>query len=150
MAGWGKSPSTLEASSGKDLDDTGVINIEEGAQMRKVVSLLVFATLLAGAFSLAYAVPAFADLKAVVDAICDANTNTIVAVFATPNPSFGVSSGFGVGADCGLFMLFMDSNKWHVIHDMRTGGAWFVSVTPTPPAQCPLGHSCFELIFLKD
>ena len=149
MAGWGKSPSTLEASSGKDLDDTGVINIEEGAQMRKVVSLLVFATLLAGAFSLAYAVPAFADLKAVVDAICDANTNTIVATFGPV--AFGFpGSGFGVGGDCGGFMLFMDENKWHDIHDMRTGGAWFVSVTPTPPAQCPLGHACFELIFLKD
>jgi len=116
--------------------------------MKKIVSLLVFVTLLTATFSLVYAIPAFADLKAVVDAICNADTNTIVATFGPS--AFGFpGSGFGTGGDCGGFMVFMDSINWHVIHDMRTGGAWYVSTSVTL-GLCPVGHACFELIFLKD
>ena len=121
---------------------------------KRMLALVVFGTLLTFTLSLAYAPPASADLKAVVDAICDAYSNTIVATFGSPTPpTFGFpANGFGVGADCGAFMIFMDQNKWHVIHDMRTGGAWFDSST-TALSVCrnaTTGRACFELIFLHD
>ena len=80
--------------------------------MRKVVSLLVFATLLAGAFSLAYAVPAFADLKAVVTIICNAYTDTVVLVSMSSNSK----KTFPVASDtfCTNFMVSMDALGWHV------------------------------------
>jgi len=113
--------------------------------MRKVVSLLVFATLLAGAFSLAYAIPAFADLKAVVTIICNAYTDTVVLVSMSSNSK----KTFPVASDtfCTNFMVSMDALGWHVIHDMRTGGAWFD--TRTVPDACT-GSGCYELIFLHD
>src|SRR5438876_9336864 len=90
--------------------------------MRKVVSLLVFVTLLAGAFSLAYAVPAFADLKAVVTIICNAYTDTVVLVSMSSNSK----KTFPVASDtfCTNFMVSVDSLGWHVIHDMRPGCVW--------------------------
>jgi len=107
----------------------------------------VSAALLTLTLSLAYATPAFADLKSVVTAICDAYTNTIVKADG-PSPS-GPSTGTAfVGQDCGGFMVSMDKAGWHVIHDMRTGGAWYVSVAVTGP--CPPGDACYELIFLRD
>ena len=108
--------------------------------------LAAFAAVLTLALSLAYGTPAFADLKAVVNAVCDAYTNTIVATFGPT--AFGFAgTGFGVGGDCGGFMIFMDQNNWHVIHDMRTGGAWWQGSSGT---VCPAGDACYELIFLKD
>jgi len=115
--------------------------------MKKAVSLMICGILLTISFSLVHASPAFADLKAAVNAICDAYTNGIVATFGPAISGFG-GTGSGVGMDCGDFMVFMDQNKWHVIHDMRTGGAWFDIFGTGGP--CPSGHACFELIFLKD
>ena len=108
--------------------------------------LAAFAAALTLALSLAYGTPAFADLKAVVNATCDADTNTIVATFGPTGFGFA-GTGFGVGGDCGGFMIFMDQNNWHVIHDMRTGGAWWQG---SSGAVCPAGHACYELIFLKN
>src|SRR5207247_9801264 len=92
-------------------------------QMKKAVSLMICGILLTISFSLVHASPAFADLKAAVNAICDAYTNGIVATFGPAISGFG-GTGSGVGMDCGDFMVFMDENKWHVMHDMLTGGAW--------------------------
>src|SRR5207247_9811890 len=93
-------------------------------QMKKAVSLMICGILLTISFSLVHASPAFADLKAAVNAICDAYTNGIVATFGPAVSGFG-GNGSVVGMDCGDFMVFMDQNKWHVIHDMRTVGGVF-------------------------
>jgi len=109
-------------------------------------TLAAFAAALTLALSLAYGTPAFADLKAVVNAICDADTNTIVATFGPT--AFGFpGTGAGVGSDCGGFMLSMDQAGWHVIHDLRTGGAWWQGSAGT---ACPQGDACYTLIFLKN
>src|SRR5438876_9724339 len=93
-------------------------------QMKKAVSLMICGILLTISFSLVHASPAFADLKAAVNAICDAYTNGIVATFGPAVSGFG-GTGCGVGVDCGDFMVFMVQIKWLVIRDMRIGGAWF-------------------------
>src|SRR2546426_7226456 len=95
----------------------------------------------------AHVSPAFAAFRAGVNAICDASTKGMVGMSGPAVSGFG-GTGSGVGMDCGDFMVFMDQNKWHVIHDMRTGGAWFDIFGTGGP--CPSGHACFELIFLKD
>ena len=103
--------------------------------------LAAFAAVLTLALSLAYGTPAFADLKAVQTAICDAYTNTIVKADGP------VVTCTGCGFLCTEFMVGMDQAGWHVIHDMRTGGAWWQG---SSGAACPAGDACYELIFLKN
>jgi hypothetical protein len=93
--------------------------------------------------SLGYGTPAFADLKAVQTAICDAYTNTIVKA----DGPVATCPGTSCGAPCTDFMVFMDQAGWHVIHDMRTGGAWWQG---SSTGACPAGDACYVLIFLKN
>ena|SRR2546422_11711895 len=115
--------------------------------MKRVLSLLVFGALLTFALSLVYAPEASADLKRAETAICDAYTNTIVAdsfsSFSTPSGGVSLVNSF-----CNEAMVTMDRAGWHVIHDMRTGGAWFDFNGVA--GVCPVSHACYELIFLKD
>ena len=114
--------------------------------MKRILALVVFGALLTFTLSLVNPPQASADLKAVIDAVCSADSNTIVKATPANPPGFSVGCAF-VGQDCGSFMICLDKAGWHVIHDMRTGGAWYQS---TPVGVCGGGNACFELIFLHD
>ncbi|OLC12340.1 MAG: hypothetical protein AUH29_16295 [Candidatus Rokubacteria bacterium 13_1_40CM_69_27] len=117
--------------------------------MKRMLALVGFGALLTFTLSLVNVPEASADLKRAETAICDAYTNTIVAdsfsSFGTPSEGVSLAGSF-----CNEAMVTMDRAGWHVIHDMRTGGAWFdLSPLLGRSSVCD-GDACYELIFLKD
>jgi hypothetical protein len=94
---------------------------------------------------------AFADLKSVFTAVCDAHDDTIVST-AGPTPAFakdGKPIAFCFAppeSNCRSLMVCMDQAGWHVIHDTRYGGAWAES----PVLGFPTAEAFYKLIFQKD
>jgi len=110
----------------------------------KIVGLALGALLL-------NAPPAFADLKSVFTAVCDAHTDNIAST-AGPTPA-STKDGKPVAfcfpppeSNCRSLMVCMDQAGWHVIHDTRYGGAWAESVIQGFPAA----EAFYKLIFQKD
>jgi hypothetical protein len=94
---------------------------------------------------------AFADLKSVATAVCDAHTDAIVST-AGPTPAFG-NDGKPIAVcsapaepNCRSLMVCMDQAGWHVIHDTRQGGAW----AEAPVLGFPAAEAFYKLIFQKD
>lgn len=94
---------------------------------------------------------AFADLKSVFTAVCDAHDDTIVST-AGPTPAFtkdGKPVAFCFAppeSNCRSLMVCMDQADWHVIHDTRYGGAWAESDV----LGFPTAEAFYKLIFQKD
>jgi len=94
---------------------------------------------------------AFADLKSVFTAVCDAHDDHIPdGGTQGPTPAFA-KDGKPVAfcssppeSNCRSLMVCMDQAGWHVIHDTRYAGAWF------DPRVGTLGTPLYKLIFQKD
>ncbi len=106
---------------------------------------------LVAAAMLVNAPQAFADLKSVFTAVCDAHDDTIVST-AGPTPAF-TKDGKPVAfcsappeSNCRSLMVCMDQAGWHVIHDTRYGGAWAESDV----LGFPTAEAFYKLIFQKD
>ena len=112
---------------------------------RKIVPLAVFGALMVSAPQ------AFADLKSVFTAVCDAHDDTVVST-AGPTPAFApdgkpVAFCFAPPTpDCRSLMVCMDNAGWHVIHDTRFAGAW----AEAPVLGFPAAQAFYKLIFQKD
>ena len=94
---------------------------------------------------------AFADLKSVFTAVCDAHDDTIAST-AGPTPAFandGKPIAFCFAPpepNCRSLMVCMDRAGWHVIQDTRQGGAW----AEAPVLGFPAAEAFYKLIFQKD
>ena len=108
--------------------------------------------LVAGAL-LVNAPQAFADLKSVFTAVCDAHDDHIPdGGTQGPTPAFakdGKPIAFCSSppeSNCRSLMVCMDQAGWHVIHDARYGGAWAESDV----IGFPTAEAFYKLIFQKD
>lgn len=122
----------------------------ETRMRRKIFARAVLGALFTYTLSLSIAPQAFADLKSVATAVCDAHDDHIVST-AGPSPSTApdgkpIPVCSSAPSNCRELMVCMDRAGWHVIHDTRYPGAW----AEGPALGFPMTEAFYKLLFQKD